>query len=74
MVEFKTLKAEAMKTGERNFIEVAKKVAVSEKGETEFISISRGFITSDGQRRYTKSVTVPTQAVEFVAEKLKGMK
>jgi len=74
MVEFKTLKAETQKTGERNFIEVAKKVAVTEKGETEFISISRGFMTDDGQRRYTKSVTVPESAVDFVSEKLKEMK
>ena len=73
-VKFETIKAEVTKVGANNFVEVARKKAISEKGETEFVAISRGFITPDGTKRYTKSITVPAEAVDFVSDKLKEMK
>ena len=75
MVEYQTIKAEEIKFGNNDFIEVARKKAVSESGENEFISVSRGFMMMDGTKRYRKSFTVPIQkeVVEFVAEKLKEM-
>jgi len=74
MVEYETIKSEEMKFGNNNFIEVARKKAKSETGEREFISISRGF-DMNGQKRYTKSFTVPDEkeVVDFVSEKLKEM-
>ena len=75
MVEYQTIKSEEMKFGNNDFIEVARKKAVSETGENEFISISRGFMMMDGSKRYRKSFTLPVQkeVVEFVAEKVKEM-
>jgi len=75
MVEYQTIKAEEIKFGNNDFIEIARKVAKSESGENEFISISRGFMMMDGTKRYRKSFTVPMQkeVVEFVSKKLKEM-
>ena len=47
MVEFKTLSSEDIKFGKNNFVEVARKVAVSDEGENEFVSLSRGFFTEE---------------------------
>ena len=41
MVEFKTLSSEDLKFGKNNFVEVARKVAITEDGENEFVSLSR---------------------------------
>lgn len=74
MVEYETIKSEEMKFGNNNFIEVARKKAITDTGEREFISISRGFVL-EGQKRYQKSFTVPDEkdVVEFVVENLKKM-
>ncbi len=75
MVEFETIKAEEIKFGNSNFIEVARKKAITPQGESEFISISRGFYLLDKEKRYRKSFTVPISedVVNFVSEKLKEM-
>tara|TARA_Y100000034_G_scaffold136947_1_gene217485 strand:- start:1550 stop:1783 length:234 start_codon:yes stop_codon:yes gene_type:complete len=61
MVEFKTLSSEDVKFGKNNFIEVARKVAISDEGENEFISMSRGFFTPEGEKRYSrgKNIALP---------------
>jgi hypothetical protein len=73
MVTFETIKAEEIKYGNKKFIEVARKKAIAEDGENEFISISSGFFTPDGQKRYKKSFTVPKEqeVIDFVCDKLK---
>ena len=73
MVEFETIKAEEVKFGTNNFMEVARKKAISENGENTFISLSRGFITQEGEKRYRKSFTVPLDeaVINFIAEKIK---
>ena len=70
MVEFETLKSEEIKFGNNNFIEIARKKAITEEGENEFISLSRGFITFNGEKRYRKSFTIPLDenVIKFVAE------
>ena len=75
MVEFQTIKSEEIKFGNSNFIEVARKKAITPEGENEFISISRGFYMLDKEKRYRKSFTVPVseEVVNFVSEKLKEM-
>ena len=72
MVEFETIKSEEMKFGSKNFLEIARKKAVSEKGINEFIAISRGFFGQDGSKRYTKSVAIPVDPtmVDFIRETL----
>ena len=58
-VEFRIERAEYVDIGRNNFIEIARKTAISERGENEFVSISRGFVLPDGQKRYVKSFTLP---------------
>lgn len=71
-VEFETIKAEEVKFGKNNFIEVARKKAKTSEGENEFISISRGFFLPDGSKRFKKSITVPDEKSvrEFVSKKI----
>ena len=73
MVEFETIKAEEIKFGNNNFIEVARKKAITETGENEFISVSRGFYSQTGEKRFTKSFAVPLDqnVIDFVAKNLK---
>ena len=75
MVEFETIKSDELSFGNNNFIEVAKKKAISEQGENIFLSISRGFVTQDGEKRYRKSFSVPIDeaVIKFVADKLKEL-
>jgi hypothetical protein len=72
MVEFQTVKAEEIKFGKNNFLEVARKKAVAEEGENEFIAISRGFFLPDGSKRFKKSLAIPDEKEirDFVSKKL----
>ncbi len=72
MVEFQTMKAEEIKFGKNNFLEVARKKAVAEEGENEFIAISRGFFLPDGSKRFKKSLAIPDEKEirDFVSKKL----
>jgi len=75
MVEFKTIKQEEVMFGNSEFIEIARKKAITEQGENEFISISRGFYTLNKEKRYSKSFTIPIskEVVDFISEKIKQM-
>ncbi|MDG6229728.1 MAG: hypothetical protein QCH96_07160 [Candidatus Thermoplasmatota archaeon] len=59
MVEFETIKAEEIKFGRNNFIEISKKKATTDNGDVEFLSIARGFYLPDGQKGYKSSITLP---------------
>ncbi len=72
MVEFQTVKAEEVKFGKNNFLEIARKKAIVEDGENEFIAISRGFFLPDGAKKFKKSLAIPDQEdiKKFVAEQI----
>ncbi len=74
-VQFETIKAEEVKFGKNNFLEVARKKAVTEEGENVFISISRGFFSPDGTKKFRRSLALPDQPeiIDFVVKNLKGM-
>lgn len=60
MVDFETIEFKNIPFGKNNFIEIARKRAVlGNGGQTEFISISRGYFTSNDEKRYKNSVTIP---------------
>ena len=63
MVEFKTVSEKEIKFGNNKFLEIARKKAIAEDGETEFISISRGFFTPEGDKRFSKgkNVSLPVE-------------
>ena len=73
MVQFETIKSEEVKFGNSQFIEIARKKAITEEGENIFISLSRGFVTPNGEKRYRKSFTVPIndEVIDFLSKKLK---
>jgi hypothetical protein len=60
MVEFETIKAEEIKFGRNNFIEVSRKKAITDNNENEFISIARGFYLQDGEKGWKSSITLPS--------------
>lgn len=74
-VEFETIASDKITFGKSNFIEVARKRAVSKDGETEFLSISRGYTLRDGSERYKSSLTIPDdpEVRKFVAERLSSL-
>ena len=65
MVEFETLDSREIKLA-KGFIIIAAKKAISESGETEFVSISKG-TDKDGSRIFKQTVTIPRDA-EVVRE------
>ncbi len=74
-VSFEILKAEEIKFGKNNFIEISRKKAITKEGENEFISLSRGFFLPNGEKRFKTSVTIPLsfEIVEFITAKLREM-
>ncbi|NIO44653.1 MAG: hypothetical protein GTN36_03825 [Candidatus Aenigmarchaeota archaeon] len=61
MVEFETKESKEIKFGNNKFLEVARKVAKTPEGENEFISISKGFITPTGQKRFKNALGFPAE-------------
>ena len=74
-VDFETISSEKKNFGRNNFLEVARKKAVTEDGVNEFISVSRGYYLPDGSERFKKSLTIPDEdeIKAFVAEMIKSM-
>lgn len=73
MVEFKDINTEEIEFGRNSFVEVARKVAITDEGENKFVSISRGFYLPDGSKRYKKkNVSLPNdkELVKKVSEAL----
>ena len=52
MVRFETIESKDVKLGGNNFLEIAHKKAITSDGENEFISISRGFVTRENEKRF----------------------
>ena len=75
MVEFETVKAEYVKFGRNNFIEIARKKAVGENGDREFVSIARGYYLPDETKRWKASITLPDEKdkIELIVKLLKGI-
>ena len=78
MVEFEIIKAEEVKFGRNNFIEISLKKAITDQGETNFISIARGFYLPDGEKGWKRgktSITLPNEKekLEKIAESIKSI-
>jgi hypothetical protein len=74
-VQFETIRAEKVKFGRNNFLEVARKRATTPEGTNEFISVSRGYYLPDKTERFKRSVTIPDdpEVRAFVAERIRTM-
>ena len=75
MVDYETVKALKITFGRNNFIEVARKKAITQEGENEFLAISRGFFLPDGTKRFKKSIAVPDEedVKKFIVEKINSV-
>ena len=73
MVEFETIKSEYVKFGRNNFIEIARKKAVGDNGDREFVSIARGYYLPDESKRWKSSITLPDEKekIEDIVKLLK---
>ena len=75
MVEFETIDAKEIKFGTNKFLEIARKKAKTDDGETEIISISKGFVTQSGQKRFKNALGFPAdqEVIDGIAEALKSI-
>jgi len=75
MVQFETMKAEEVKFGKNNFLEIARKKAITEDGNNEFISISRGFYLPDGSKKFKRNIAIPDDGEirQFVAKHIQDL-
>ena len=75
-IKFETIKSQEVKFGRNNFIEIARKKAVTTQGDAnEFIAISRGFFGRDGMKRFKRSLTIPddVDVIDFICKNVKEM-
>ena len=75
-VSFETMKSEMKDFGRNNFLEIARKKAVKEDGNsTEFLSITRGYYAADGTKKFKGTITIPddSETKEFMAEMIKNL-
>ena len=74
MATFETIKSVDVKFGNNDFIEVGKKKVISEDGENTFFSLSRGFFTQDGEKRYKRNFSIPDnqEVLKRIIEALQG--
>jgi len=60
-IEYETKTAKEIRFGKNSFIEIARKIARSENGENEFVSISKGFYLPDGSKRFKRGMSLPRE-------------
>jgi hypothetical protein len=73
MVEFETLNTKEIRFGKNKFLEVARKKAKTKDGESEFISISKGFINQLGQKKFKASLGFPEELIGKLVEALESI-
>lgn len=61
MVEFETVETKEIKFGNNKFLEVARKKVKGEEGESEIISLSKGFFMQNGQKRFKQGFGFPAE-------------
>lgn len=76
MVDFQTIDGTEVKFGDNDFIQVARKKAVSEDGENVFLSLSRGFFGDDDERVWKKNFSIPDddEVLDEIIEALEELK
>ncbi|MDY6789048.1 MAG: hypothetical protein SVV03_03730 [Candidatus Nanohaloarchaea archaeon] len=75
MVEFEVLKSKEINFGSNDFIEVARKKAVSDDGETEFLALTRGYYDRNDDKRYKTNFSIPKnkEVIDFIMDNLPEM-
>ncbi len=72
MTTFETIEKHETEFGNNNFVQVARKIARNDDSSTEFIALTRGYLDSQGSRRYKTNLTLPPESelLEFVKDSL----
>ncbi len=75
MVEFEVIKSKEINFGKNDFIEVARKKAVSDDGENEFLALTRGYYDRNDDKRYKSNFSIPKDrdVLDFITEHLPEM-
>ncbi|MBU3896816.1 MAG: hypothetical protein KJ697_02690 [Nanoarchaeota archaeon] len=75
MVEFETKEVKEIKFGNNKFLEVALKTAKTDEGQSDFVSISKGFMTQTGEKRFKNSLGFPAESEirDRLVEALQGI-
>ncbi len=60
-VEYEVMKAEVVNFGNNKFLEIAKKKVKGGENQNEFISISKGYFTPDGGKKYKEGLGFPAE-------------
>jgi len=71
-VEYETIKSEFLDFGKNKFVEISRKRVLPDG--VEFLNISRGFYTPEGERRYNRGVgglPVDKDFVDALVERLR---
>lgn len=76
MVDFENVEERSIDHGNNNFIQVARTKAISDDGENLFISLSSGFYSQDGEKRFKKNFTLPddSDVIDEIIEALEDLK
>jgi len=72
MANWKNLKSKEFNAGGNNFIEVSLKQPP--EGDTNFIGISKGWKTEDGEKRYKSNILFPTDKLDELIKALESIK
>ncbi len=72
-VKFETMETKEIKFGKNNFIEVARKKAITQEGENEFLSISRGYYNQENEKRYKANIAMPYEK-DFINNLVEALK
>lgn len=62
MTTFETIAKHEHEYGSNSFLFVARKVAKSSDGSTEFIALTQGYLDTQGARRYKGNLTIPPRS------------
>ncbi len=73
MAEFETIEKKEIKLSGNKFLEIARKKVKTENGESEFISISKGYVNKFGKRKFKASLGFPEDVAKEVAEALSNI-
>lgn len=73
-VEYEVIKTDVVNYGNNKFLEIARK-KVKGGNENEFVSISKGYFTPDGSKRYKEGLGFPAEQkiVDEIVAKLNAV-
>jgi len=74
-VEYEVIKTEAVTYGNNKFLEIARKKVKGGENENEFVSISKGYFTPDGGKKYKEGLGFPAdqKIIDDIVAKLSSV-